>query len=444
MRIKLLFVAILIFNLSVHSQNSPEWQRLPNAPIKPNGKFEDIFFINEQVGWTVSRTTSSSGSVFKTTDGGYSWIDQSFDSGLYLRCVGFIDENTGWVGDLNGNNGDFLYKTTTGGDSWFIDTNVPDTSILGLCGIYIVNDSVVYVCGAFSNDASMLKTTDKGNSWQYIDLRDYAKGVVDLFFFSPDTGFVVGMDTTGLFAVVLATYDGGNSWNIKHTSEHAEEWAWKINFPTRQIGYVSLQTFGNDLYFLKSSDGGNTWEDISFTAFNNFQPSGIGFVSESKGWQGTHPLFSNGYMMETTDGGFSWHVNESAININKFRILNDTLAYAAGETIYKYTSKLISDVYQNPVIVPEKFNLAQNFPNPFNPITTIMVTIPTKAITKLEVFNSQGQLVETLINGILDPNEYEIRVIAYKWSSGVYFYQLTSDGIDGKKFQQTKKMILLK
>lgn len=437
-----LFVLMIVgFSFNLFSQSLPLWQRLPNAPFFESGKFEDIFFINDQTGWVVGHTSITLGTVFKTTDGGISWFDQSFpvSSGTYLRCVGFINDSTGWCGNLNPRQNNLMYKTTNGGTNWFVDESIPDSSLSGVCGIWVMDESNVYACGIWSNDAGILKTTDSGNSWKYIDLKPYAKGVVDVFFFSPDTGFVVGFDTSKQSAVVLATEDGGETWSIKHISEHQDEWAWKISFPTRKIGYVSLQAFNGNHHFLKTIDGGNTWEDMPFSAYNNFVPSGIGFISELKGWQGTHPSGTKKGSVETTDGGLTWFDNDSIKNVNKFRIVNDTLAYACGETVYKYTSEIISGVYRETFNYPSDYGLSQNFPNPFNPLTTILFSIPGEQHVQLEVHNVNGELVNTLVDGDLKAGAYEVRFVGSKLVSGVYFYTLKTGN-----FSQTKKMVLLK
>lgn len=444
MKTTFIFIASLLFSTNYFSQNLPTWQRLPNAPYNQNGKFEDIYFINDTVGWLVGihPAPASSGAVYKTNDGGKSWIDQSFpiQYGAYLRSVGFINDSIGWCGNLYSHPllNNLMYKTTNGGMVWLQDENVPDSSLSGVCGIWVIDKLNLYACGNFGSNPGLLKTTDSGNSWQYVDLKPYATGAVDLYFFSPDTGFVVGKDITGSSAVVLATIDGGNTWEIKHTSAHTGEWAWKINFPTRNTGYVSLQTNNNDRYFLKTIDGGSNWIDLPSSGYTNFRPSGIGFVNELNGWLGTHPG-TDGGSIETTDGGLTWSINNSTKNVNKYRIINDTLAYACGETVYKYTSEIISDVGGSLPLVPTEFSLFQNFPNPFNPVTTILFTIPYEENVQLQIFNINGELMETLINKKLGVGEYEMIFVGSKLPSGVYFYTLKAGS-----FTETKKMILLK
>jgi hypothetical protein len=89
--------------------------------------------------------------------------------------------------------------------------------------------------------------------------------------------------------------------------------------------------------------------------------------------------------------------------------------------------------------VPGSFNLSQNYPNPFNPVTAISYTIPADGHVTLQVFNTRGQLVDTLIDGHQKADNYSITWNAEKQSSGIYFYKMQYDGKS-----EIKKCILLK
>ncbi len=83
--------------------------------------------------------------------------------------------------------------------------------------------------------------------------------------------------------------------------------------------------------------------------------------------------------------------------------------------------------------------LSQNYPNPFNPTTTIEFTVPARGKVTLQVFNAKGQLVSTLVDGILGAGNYTEVFSPTELSSGIYFYQLVGEG-----FSETRKMVLLK
>ncbi len=85
------------------------------------------------------------------------------------------------------------------------------------------------------------------------------------------------------------------------------------------------------------------------------------------------------------------------------------------------------------------YKLSQNYPNPFNPTTSISYSIPEKSFVKLEIFNTLGQKVKTLVNGEKESGNYSINFSAGNIPSGMYLYKLSTG-----KFSETKKMLLLK
>lgn len=89
--------------------------------------------------------------------------------------------------------------------------------------------------------------------------------------------------------------------------------------------------------------------------------------------------------------------------------------------------------------VPASFGLSQNFPNPFNPSTSIRFDVPKSAYVKLKVFDVSGKILDVLVNENLKQGTYEISWNASKYSSGIYFYSLET-----KDFSQTKKMMMIK
>lgn len=88
----------------------------------------------------------------------------------------------------------------------------------------------------------------------------------------------------------------------------------------------------------------------------------------------------------------------------------------------------------------------KNYPNPFNPSTTIQFALPVTANVRLVVYNILGEQVEVLKNEMMNSGSYELSwdATASSISSGIYFYRLEADGINGSRFAETKKMILLK
>jgi hypothetical protein len=106
----------------------------------------------------------------------------------------------------------------------------------------------------------------------------------------------------------------------------------------------------------------------------------------------------------------------------------------------------VSDLNDTENIVPQNFKLEQNFPNPFNPTTTMKYVIPQFISAEggnlnvvLKVYDVLGNEVEELVNEEKPAGNYEVIFDASRLSSGVYYYKLNAGN-----FVETKKMILLR
>lgn len=96
------------------------------------------------------------------------------------------------------------------------------------------------------------------------------------------------------------------------------------------------------------------------------------------------------------------------------------------------------------VATPNDYSLAQNFPNPFNPSTTISFSLPEKAAVSLNIYNSLGEFVTSVITSEeKDAGFYRINFDAAKLTSGSYIYQLKANS-DSKSFIASKKMLVIK
>jgi hypothetical protein len=113
--------------------------------------------------------------------------------------------------------------------------------------------------------------------------------------------------------------------------------------------------------------------------------------------------------------------------------------YLAGALIDGMQYGKITDVGAGPKDPPTVFWLAQNFPNPFNPTTTIRYGLPNRSHVSLTVLNTLGQSVSTLINGEQEVGYHEVQFNATHLSSGVYFYRIQAEG-----YVQTKSLLLLR
>jgi hypothetical protein len=104
-----------------------------------------------------------------------------------------------------------------------------------------------------------------------------------------------------------------------------------------------------------------------------------------------------------------------------------------GKDIASYEDELTSQT------IPEQYTLEQNFPNPFNPSTTIRFNIPSGEMVKLVIYDVLGEEVSVLVDAYKDAGTYEVNFNASNFASGIYYYAIKTE-----KFNQVKKMLLLK
>ena len=89
--------------------------------------------------------------------------------------------------------------------------------------------------------------------------------------------------------------------------------------------------------------------------------------------------------------------------------------------------------------LPGKFNLSQNFPNPFNPSTVIKYSVANTSFVNLRVFNVLGEKIKELVDKEQSAGTYQINFDASSLPSGIYFYRIKAGN-----FIETKKMVLLR
>lgn len=323
-----------------------------NAP-QASSRYDDVWFVNPTTGWAVN----SNGDILATKDGGASWQRQ-LHSNDYLRCVSFANESTGWVGTLGQRNRPGrLYHTRNGGQLWEEVPNLPTVRPPFICGLYVVNESVIYASG--TNEPSvtppaMIKSTDGGRTWTGWDMSEHATILIDTYWSSPTEGWVGGGKANvpnptraDVKPVVLHSQDGGRTWT--NTAADVQglqfgEWGWKIQFLNEKVGFVSLENF-NAGAILKTMDGGRTWLRHPINdPQRNANLEGVGFIDERQGWVGGwgDADFTGGFSSATLDGGENWQdANQIGRFINRFRFFGNpvTLGYSSGRTVYKYSAE---------------------------------------------------------------------------------------------------------
>ncbi len=350
---------------------TPVWTQMPGSPSGTT-RHDDIYFIDETTGWSARGL----GGIFKTTNGGATWIQKTNMPTTHFRSIGFLTDQHGFAGNLGAGSYDInvkdtnnvLYETFDGGETWANHPGLFEAGMKGFCAMHVLDPQHIYGVGRVRGPAHFAKSEDGGTNWTVVNLSptvgaDVGLGVMggmmDVYFKDPTNGFAVGMDTntfaSGLYHGRIAkTTDGGATWTAIADTGRAFSYFWKMSWPTPNVGYASLQqnaggTTPTSLIFYKTIDGGNTWVSngipysaIGISSFTLLQ--GIGFITPNEGWAGGPSSSSAfaGTFLHTTNGGVSWtpegYNNSSSINRIRFY---PKFAVASGAKLHFYKVPLL-------------------------------------------------------------------------------------------------------
>jgi photosystem II stability/assembly factor-like uncharacterized protein len=367
-----------------------------------------------------------------TTDGGYQWIQRNTGDGGYT----IIDPvNTNYVygqyvrGSIqrstnkgisftnitpSGSSGGLFYnpyeiapgdhntivfgrsdvwkttnaQTATSSSGW---TQIATTTTIGenvsAIGISATNTNIIYIG---TSSGKLLSTTDNGDNWTTITGFPYISDLI--------------VDNTN-DAICYASLTGATGKHILKTTNYGVNWTDITgDIPNIAVNSILLRTAsprmiiaGTDIGIFKSTNEGLNWIN-----FGNGLPAVQIYDMKYKQ--------SIGIILVATHGRGCWTFDlNSSIGIDPF-----------GQ-------------------IPEKFNLSQNFPNPFNPVTNIEFDIPKYSSVTLKIFDISGRTIDKLVNNNLNAGHYSVQWNATKYSSGAYFYRLEADD-----YKDVKRMMLVK
>ncbi len=191
---------------------------------------------------------------------------------------------------------------------------------------------------------------------------------------------------------------------------------------------------------VRSIDAGASWFQCSDQNCPRGTLTDVLFIDENTGWISGFP----GQILHTTDGGSSWTGQRTPTHgaILKIKMVKGGVGFAAvgGNGILKTISGgNVSSINERVYSTPASPELLQNFPNPFNPTTTIRYTLPERTRVRMEVFNTLGQMVARIDDGVKNADEHDVRFDAKGFPSGVYLCRLIAGGYFG-----VRPIVLLK
>ncbi len=327
-----------------------------------------------------------------------------------------------------------FYEYDINTDSWTQLPNLPDP--LFFAGAEGFEDSLIYIIGGLQDnvaDSDLLRvnvTAYFANSMQFSDatptLEGTAAGGYSLDGNSKTLWYTAGLTgTTGNFVPNNITLKG----EIDLSDRLQITWEYKTDRPLAVFAQYDYIKPGDEIY----SAGGNTINP-------GFDPTlaAYGYLINADTWANEPDL---PYTAMAFYGGTNYMSKRETSNAFVFRVAISG-GITTGPALTNQTWVLTENIQGINIEdgeIPEEYSLMQNYPNPFNPSTTIQFSIPVEGFVSLNVFNSLGEKVSTLVSENLNAGTYKYDWNAPDLPSGIYFYNLTADD-----FKQTKKLILMK
>jgi len=437
--------------------------------INPNNPQEMLANSNYNV-------TLDGAGLLKTTSGGSFWFQIFGVESPYIR-----DFDVSYsVGLLFMTNYEGIFQVSNLNDNW--EWQGPDFSS-GDFIIHPFNENYQIII----DDELSIITVNSGVTWQ-------EKSPV------PDSDWDYALMSTVDPPIIFA-WDRG-SYQLFRTQDMCDTWE-TLSIPQGNIEFVRLSTNNSSVVFLndnntiyKSYNMGTDWSPISFP--ENISQTPIGpFIplntSDTQFYFGYNTDIWQYSVIKSTDNSKNFTINhcnfpESIYSVDDvvfnpsnenemfglysgsliasgncgvdWQLLNNPLGVGNSiESIYYYPANydtLITETEEGwfkgdissilSVIdeeqsnnLPNQTKLLNNYPNPFNPVTTISFKLPKYVFVNLSIYNLAGQLVETLVNEQKNAGYYSVEWNAKNVSSGIYFYR-----IDAGEFSSVKKCLIVK
>ena len=426
------YLSLLVFLISANILTA-QWSE-QTSPVTT--ALRSVSSVNSTTVWTCG----ASGVVLKTTNMGTVWQNVSGggipNTVTLINIVG-LDANTALVTGYSGTpSTTWVWKTTNGGTNW---NQVFTQSAGGFIDVIIMNSATNGILVGDPIPAgvrwTLFKTTNAGTTWDSTGM-----------FLPPSTSAEAGWNNSG-FCISPYMWFGTNNSKVYYSTNNGTTWA-ALSTGTEVNTYAMSFYQFSSLYYgfagganlLSTTNSGNNWNQRGAPGAGNFSGISTLLVPMIQGaWyvrNGSSVIErnftndSNWTQEYTASAGTYWHISAGKPGVGWWAVRSN------GGISYRQP---IMDIKNISSETPGKYSLSQNYPNPFNPTTNIRYQITNNSFVSLKIFDIQGTEIATLVNNKQTPGTYEVSFDGSTYSSGVYFYTLST-----RDFKETKRMILVK
>ncbi|MBK9333644.1 MAG: T9SS type A sorting domain-containing protein [Ignavibacteria bacterium] len=386
-----------------------------------SNNLNDVIVINNDTAFAVG----NNGKLIFTADKGRNWINLNSGTNLDLINIKFVNRTTGFItGDS------ILLKTTNSGLNW----NVLNLPVSNLKHIFILNNRFSSITGS---NGRLLGSFDNWNTWS-IQNTNLNENIITVFYKDSLNGKCISES-----GKLLKTTNGGINWLNQSN----------ININRIKNSYFNdintIIAIGDNGKIMYTSNSGITW--INRSTSTNVNLRSVYMTEENN----LYVSGNNGIILFSSDQGLTWAKQPANLNttINSLQFFNSNSGIAVtdegqilltslGTVEMGNENRLLSfnpDYKKNDFNLNNGFELFQNFPNPFNPITQINYTLPENTFVTIKVYNVLGKEVKSLVNEYMDTGDHFVNFDATGLSSGIYFYKIFA----GSNIDQ-KQMLLIK
>jgi photosystem II stability/assembly factor-like uncharacterized protein len=399
---------VLFFTILTITRAQAQWTQ----SAQTEGRFVTATTL---YGDTLFTATSDSG-VYRSTDNGNTW--SAAKTGLPRDILTITSTGTMLFAGRDAG----VYRSTNHGGTWTpTNTGLTNPSVYAL----LVTGTTL-LAGTAGN--GVFRSTDNGASW---------------------TAANAGMTTAIIQALAGGAsnmFAGTRTGGVYRSTDNGSTWT-QMNTGLTSLNVLALCFTGSDLYM--GSAGGGIFRSTNNGALWTPIPTGLTTttiyslcVSGANIFAGGLPGgFANVFL--STNNGASWSslsgvlplVTINSLTITSTHILAGTAARGIWRLPFSGLTAVGGRIEGE---IPQNTSLNQNFPNPFNPSTTIRFELPKASAITLKIFNTLGQEVSVLVNEQKSPGYYQLQWNA-SVPSGIYFYRLQAG-----EYVEVRKMVLLR
>src|SRR5690606_33127605 len=396
------------------------------TPVPGATSIKNIILNDENPAEFLVATTNS---IVKTTNSGATWVTKA--SGLSFSFFGIPmtpdPTHPDTIYTMSGLN---FMRSTDFGETWTTLTNSVGCS--SPCDIEVFPDTSIILVG--DNGTGIFRSTDYGQTWAVVF--DANSGEVPTISVSHQSGTAWATRWGGGGGILKST-DYGATWTFQSALGSSNMWGVHVQPTDENMVIAGCYSCGTTW---RTNNGGNTWQLINI-APSNYQifivDSITQFAAQSSGfykldspyfipvelisftgnivdgkiyleWKTATEINNQGFELEIS---YDNQTFEKIAFIQGFGTSSEEHTYSyvyhnlPSEKIYFRLKQIDFDgTYDHSSVieiegtVPSEYNLSQNFPNPFNPSTSISFSLPVDASVKIELYNMLGEKLSDIVN----------------------------------------------